>query len=133
MDGRSVFLQRALDDLDGTHDAGAKTPRLSQDHFHRFTSIGGSNAKMVKPGSRPKGLGPTGQRSLANYRRASLPSGSKTLATIPLASSPAAAYMAAGLSCSMNLSGSTMQRTLSPWSKAPCWVSACRTWALKPP
>ncbi len=35
VDGRAVFLQRALDDLDRPNDAGAKTPRLSQDHFHR--------------------------------------------------------------------------------------------------
>jgi hypothetical protein len=42
VDGGPVFLQRALDDLDRAHDAGAKSPRLSQDDFHRFTSIGGS-------------------------------------------------------------------------------------------
>ena len=39
IDRRAVFLQRALDDLDGAHDASAKSPRLSQDHFHSVSNL----------------------------------------------------------------------------------------------
>ena len=35
VDRRTVFLQRALDDLDGTDDAGAKTARLGEYDFHQ--------------------------------------------------------------------------------------------------
>jgi hypothetical protein len=34
IDRRAVFLQSAFDDLDGAHDTGAETARLSEDHFH---------------------------------------------------------------------------------------------------
>ncbi len=34
IDRRAVLLQRALDDLDGTHDARAKAARLRQIDFH---------------------------------------------------------------------------------------------------
>ena len=35
IDRRTVFLQGALDDLDGTHHAGAKTARLSEYDLHQ--------------------------------------------------------------------------------------------------
>ena len=35
VDRRTVLLQRALDDLDGTHDAGAKTARLGEYDLHQ--------------------------------------------------------------------------------------------------
>jgi hypothetical protein len=35
VDRRPVFLERALDDLDRTHDPGAKSARLCQIHSHR--------------------------------------------------------------------------------------------------
>ena len=35
IDRRAVFLQRPLDDLDGAHDAGAKTAGLGENHFHQ--------------------------------------------------------------------------------------------------
>src|SRR5215469_4301517 len=35
IDRRAEFLQRPLDDFDGAHDAGAKTTRLGQYHFHQ--------------------------------------------------------------------------------------------------
>jgi hypothetical protein len=35
VDRRAVFLQSALDDLDGTHDTGAKTARLGKYYFHQ--------------------------------------------------------------------------------------------------
>ena len=34
IDRRAVFLQRALDDLDGAHDAGTETARLREDDAH---------------------------------------------------------------------------------------------------
>ena len=50
-----------------------------------------------------------------------------------LASRPALAYIATGLSWSMNWSGSTIARTFSPRSSAPCSASVCSTCAAKPP
>ena len=50
---------------------------------------------------------------------ASLPSASNTLATMPLASRPALAYIAAGESWSRKTSGSTMQRIFKPQSSTP--------------
>ena len=35
IDRRTEFLQRPFDDLDGAHDAGAKTARLGEYHFHQ--------------------------------------------------------------------------------------------------
>jgi hypothetical protein len=35
IDRWTVFLQRAFDDLDGAHNAGAKTARLSEDYLHQ--------------------------------------------------------------------------------------------------
>jgi hypothetical protein len=35
IDRRTELLQRALDDLDGAHDAGAETARLGKYHFHQ--------------------------------------------------------------------------------------------------
>ena len=34
IDRRAVFLQRALDDLDGAHDTGAEAARLREDDLH---------------------------------------------------------------------------------------------------
>jgi hypothetical protein len=45
IDRGAVFLQRALDDLDGTHDSGAKTTRLREKHFH------GATVKQAAPRS----------------------------------------------------------------------------------
>src|SRR6202044_3850775 len=61
------------------------------------------------------------------------PSAAAALATIPFASSPAAAYMRSGLAWSRNLSGSVIVRTLSPLSSAPASASRVSTCAPKPP
>jgi hypothetical protein len=39
VDGRPIFLQRALDDLNGANHARAKSARLGQDHFHQHLPI----------------------------------------------------------------------------------------------
>src|SRR5262245_16790403 len=135
IDRRPIFLQGALDDLDGTNHAGAESPGLGQNHFH---------AKILSRRSRRTSLVPTpyidqapiGEvlpKSCTTSRRTSRPSASNTLATMPLASSPALAYIAAGQCWSMNTSGNTMQRTLRPLSKTPCSASVCRTCEPKPP
>ena len=63
----------------------------------------------------------------------SLPSASNTLATMPLASRPARAYIAFGESWSRNTSGSTIARIRRPPSSMPCSASVCITWEPKPP
>ena len=45
IDRRAVLLERALDDLDRAHDAGAKSARLRQKHFH------GTSITQVAPNS----------------------------------------------------------------------------------
>src|SRR3984885_12462224 len=66
-------------------------------------------------------------------RRSTSPSVAIALATMPFASSPAAAYMRSGLSWSWNLSGSVIVRTFSPCSSAPASLSKVSTCAPKPP
>src|ERR1700744_2456053 len=73
------------------------------------------------------------QASLTVSVLTSLPSVSNTLATMPLASSPARAYIAFGESWSRNTSGSTIARILRPPSTIPCSASVCITCEPKPP
>src|ERR1700726_3282836 len=74
------------------------------------------------------------QASLTASVLKSLPSASNTFATMPLASRPARAYIAFGVSWSRNTSGSTIARARSmPLSSMPCSVSTCMTCEPKPP
>jgi hypothetical protein len=45
IDGRSVFLQRALHDLDGTNHTGAESTRLREDNLHRLFVV----SRHLKP------------------------------------------------------------------------------------
>ncbi len=63
----------------------------------------------------------------------SRPSASNTFLTMPLASSPALAYIAFGESWSMKMSGSTIERIFRALSSAPLSDSVWKTWAAKPP
>ena len=78
VDRRSVLLERPLDDFDGAHHAGAESARLRKKDFH-------GRAAGARVGA-------------ARTAEMSRPSASNTFATIALASSPALAYIAAGLS-----------------------------------
>src|SRR5581483_8103933 len=80
IDGRTIFLERPLDNLDGANHAGAKAAWLREYHLHRMAP---SAASAAKAGCN------AGDRVLKT---------SNTLATMPSASRPALAYMAAGAS-----------------------------------
>ena len=47
--------------------------------------------------------------------------------------SPATSYMSRGPAWSMKMSGSTIERNLSPLSKTPSSARSCATWLPKPP
>src|SRR6185312_8895613 len=113
IDRRPVFLERAFDDLDGAHHAGAKSARLREDDPHRAPPL--APRPIAAPAVRKSGVRPL--------------MASKTLATMPFASRPARAYMAAGESWSMNASGKNIDRTLNPdCSSAPVPARNCSTW-----
>ena len=78
VDRRSVLLERTLDDFDGAHHAGAESARLRKKDLHGRAAGTRVDAARTADMSRP--------------------SASNTFATIALASSPALAYIAAGLS-----------------------------------
>ena len=44
IDRRPVFVQRALDNVDGALDSGAETPRLGKNHPHDIAFLGGGDA-----------------------------------------------------------------------------------------
>src|SRR5262249_19023090 len=116
VDRRPVFHQRALDDLDRAHHAGAETARLGQNHLHDNLCIHllcmilsenryplfGIMRQINLCARRPRATGSLTchQACCTTSIRTSLPSASNTLATIPLASRPATAYIAAGESWS---------------------------------
>jgi hypothetical protein len=52
IDRRPVFLQGALDNLNRAHDAGTKTARLGEYHFHPKTPLEVPNASMRRNGAR---------------------------------------------------------------------------------
>ncbi len=55
VDRRAVLLQRALDDLDRTHHAGAKAAGLGQDNLHRRTrSLRGSRPQIELCARKPR-------------------------------------------------------------------------------
>src|SRR3569623_906281 len=115
VDGRAVFLERTRDNLDGANHAGAKAAWLRENNLHRMAPLPPSARTGCKAGLRVLNT-------------------SNTLATMPSASRPALAYMAAGLSWSMNWSGKTIERTLNPGcSSAPVPARNCNTWEPNPP
>src|SRR3984957_17680928 len=89
----------------------------------------------VRTGSRltPQNRGVAAQASFTVSVLTSLPRVSNTLATMPLASSPARAYIAFGESWSRNSSGRTMERIRKPPSSMPCSARVCMTCEPNPP
>jgi hypothetical protein len=63
IDGRAVFLQRALDDLDGANDTGTKTSGLGENYLHVWL-IG----KAGKAGSRPSAAPKSSPETFASTR-----------------------------------------------------------------
>ena len=124
IDRRPVFLQRAFHDLDRAHDACTKSARLSQNHLHPSCSILIFRARRIHCRACVY---------LVTATRRSPPRVSNTFATMPLASRPALAYIAVGLSWSINSSGSTIERNRRPLSSRPSWARACSTCEPKPP
>src|SRR5262245_6882613 len=96
VDRRSVFIECALDNLYRTHDPGTEAARFRQNDLHPaapFTPLIALACRRRSARSARNAI------SLGcNSGAWRVPKTSKTLLTIPVASSPALAYMARGLS-----------------------------------
>src|SRR6185437_6091518 len=133
VDRRAVFIECALDNFDCTHDSRAEAAGFRQDNLHPAAPL---PCPFIALACRRRCA-----RSARDAISAGCNSGvcrdpntSKTLLTIPFASSPALAYMAGGLSWSMKMSGNTMLRTLNPRRSSACdSLRSCITWAANPP
>src|SRR4029079_2503252 len=131
VDRRSIFIERALDNLNRTYDAGAEAARLRQYNFHHAPPFVRLLAACRRRRARSCRIAISdGCNSGACFA----PKTSNTFATIPFVSRPAFAYMAGGESWSMNTSGRIMLRTLKfVRSSAPDSAKYCMTCAPKPP
>src|SRR5262249_41007294 len=109
VDRRPVLVERTLDNLNRTYDAGAKAARLRQNNLHYVPPFARLLAVCRRRRARSwRSAISDGCNSGACFA----PKTSNTFATIPFASRPAFAYMAGGESWSMNASGRIMLRTL---------------------
>src|SRR6185312_15834930 len=96
VDRRPVFIERALDDLDGAHDTGAEAAWLGENDFHRAPPFRLALASNELSARRRGELSARiaigcGCKVVASARD---PKTSNTFAPMPAASSPAFAYMA---------------------------------------
>src|SRR6476619_4770117 len=89
VDRGAVLLQSALNDLDGAHNPRAKPARLSKNHSHPPPPLTPRRSDSAR---RPEGT----PAACAGWRPGATLNASNTLPTMPFASRPARAYIAAG-------------------------------------